>query len=77
MKGKCSWQELQQDKHNCSNQNKAWSYWHMILTFLSDTCINPCFCSVCSVQGPTSWTATKSGPHMQHASEIYMPTLHF
>lgn len=43
MKGKCTWQKLQEDKHNCNNQNKAWSYWHITLTFLSDTCTNLVF----------------------------------
>lgn len=43
MKGKCTWRKLHEDKHNCSNQNKAWSHWHITLTFSSDTCINLAF----------------------------------
>lgn len=35
MKGKHIWCKLKEDKHNYSNQNKAWSRWHINLTFLS------------------------------------------
>lgn len=49
MNGKHIWHELHEDKHNCTNQNKAWSHWHITLTFFSDTC-KPCF-FVCFVLG--------------------------
>lgn len=43
MKRECIWHKLQEDKHNSSNKNKAWSFWHIILTFFSDTCTKPVF----------------------------------
>lgn len=43
MKRVCAWHKLQEDKHDSSNQNKAWSFWHIILTFFSDICSNVFF----------------------------------
>lgn len=38
-----TWHKLQEDKHNFNNQNKAWSFWHITLTFFTDTCSNLIF----------------------------------
>lgn len=79
MKGKCTWRKLHEDKHNCSNQNKAWSHWHITLTFSSDTCINLAFALFlfCFVLRPTWIMETNSGLHVQHATLMFMFALHF
>lgn len=62
---KDAWRKLQEDKNNCSNQNKAWSHWHISLTFLSLWHLHkPCCCSVPLALGPRWLMATKSGLHM-------------
>lgn len=33
--GNCSWQELHNSMHNCSNQNKVWTYWWITPLFLA------------------------------------------
>lgn len=68
MKGKHTWRKLQEDKHNCSNQNKAWSRWHISLTF---RCVwhlhKPCFCSVSFVLRPKWLMETEiPGLHMHY-----------